>query len=141
MPRFHRTFAVVILAALITGVGVDPAPAALAPSTVKKMKDGATDVLQVKITKVEKKGVEGGRLRLVYTATVTKVDRSKSGRKVGDSIRIASYRHVALLPRIGPKNPPLLDADWIGTVYLNASKVEGPYKLAVFGHSFVAKGD
>ncbi|MCG8583910.1 MAG: hypothetical protein MI757_04270 [Pirellulales bacterium] len=130
-----------IAASLVGSVFVAPAGAALSPETIKEMKAEATDLVEVKITKVTRTGRSGDELNLVYSATVTKVDRSKSGIKAGDSIEISSYRVVSLVPRPGPKNPPLLKAGWTGKVYLNAPEGRGPYKIAVYGHSFVAKGE
>jgi hypothetical protein len=141
MSRTSQALTSAIVFALITALLPRLATAALAPGTVEKMKAKATDVLHLKIAKVEKKGTSGIQLKLVYTATVLKVERTKSGRKAGDSIQIASYRIIALLPPPGPKNPPLLEAGWVGTIYLNAPKADGPYKIAVYGHSFVGKDE
>ena len=93
-----------------------------------------------KVTKVKKTGAtSSGRVDFEVTAEVTKVDRSKSGRKVGDTIKFESYHN--LVPVIGPLSPPKLKAGWTGTVYLSAAEGDSPYKLAVYGHSFVAKDE
>ena len=86
------------------------AHAELPPGAYEELKAKATDVLTVKITKVEKKdtGNSDDMRDVIYTAEVTKVERSKSGRKVGDSIKIGSYRLKPGVELAGPKIPPLL---------------------------------
>ena len=137
MKRPNPTLVVtVVVLSLILNSRVN---AALAPSTIKKKKDAASDVLEVRITgaKVKSTGYKGTYFRseLEYEAKVIGVVRAKSGTQVGDRISISSYRLKGLLPP-GPRNPPLLDKGWQGTIYLNKLSGEMRFGIAVFGHSF-----
>ena len=115
--------------------------AAISPSNIKRMKEEATVVLQVTITEatVTQTDVKLGYWRKVvaYTATVTEVTRSTSGTKRDDSITIHSYRLGGLLPP-GPKNPPMLQEGWQGTVYLNRTEGDKQFRIGLHGHSFEA---
>lgn len=128
--------AVVAVAFVLAAV---PAPAALSPGKVKKMKEEATDVVSVTITKstVTSSQLKLGykRKEITYEAVVTGVTRSTSGTNMGDRISIRSYRLSGLLPP-GPANPPLLTKGWKGTIYLNQVEGDQQFQIAVFGHSF-----
>ena len=116
--------------------------AAISPANVKKMQDEATDVLRVTITNatITKTEVNLGywRKEVAYEATVTGVARSASGTEQDDAITIRSYHQGGLLPP-GPKNPPMLNEGWQGTVYLNKIEGDKQFRIAVHGHSFEAK--
>ena len=119
------------------------ASAALSPGTVKKMKDKATDVVSVTISKatVTKTTIHlgYGRKEITYEAVVDGVTRSKSGTKRNDRITIQSYRMTGLRPP-GPANPPELKKGWKGTIYLNKIEGEKQFRIGVYGHSFEPAG-
>ena len=119
-------------------VAAESALAELPPGAYENLKTNATDVLMVKITKVEMQKGQGVFQDIVYTAEVLKVDRSKSGRKVGDTIQISSYRLRS--PSFeGPRIPSLLKTGWTGKAYLNAAKGNAGHRLAAYGESFEAE--
>lgn len=129
----------IFVACTVLSFAMNSASGALPPGAIAEMKKDATDLLEIEVGKVEKRDVEDARMLVKCTAKVTKVDRSKSGRKPGDTIHITYYRTLKQIP--GPKNPPLVTPGWKGKVYLNAGKAAGNYELAVFGHSFVGEGE
>ena len=136
MNSAYRYFVCSLVALAVTSLGAR-SQAALAPSKIEELKEKATDVLQITISKTTvnetKLGLGYMRKELSYDAVVSGVTRSASGTKAGDTISIHSYHLNGLTPP-GPKNPPLLEKGWTGTVYLN--KTEGGFRIAVFGHSF-----
>ncbi len=112
--------------------------AVLPPGATDDLKKNATDKIRVQITKVEKLPASKnpkGYMKLLYTAKVIKVDRTKSGVKVGTTIKIDAYHWT--VPFAGPTNPPLLKKGWKGGIYLNAVDAKtGKFKLAAYGDSF-----
>ena len=115
------------------------APAALPPGSYEKLKAEAQEKLAIKILEVETKKQSDRRLDVLFTAEVLAVDRSETGLKSGDTIRIQSYRWTKSYA--GPKNPPLLPVGWTGIAYLNKAESEAKeadhiYSLAAYGDSF-----
>ena len=141
MNHMQNRFFISSAAAMVLLLAVSSSFAALPPGAVDAMKKDATDHVALKIIKVQRIKSEkktAGYINLVYTAKVTKVKRSKSGLKPGAVITIKAYHwsKAGLLPP-GPKNPPLLKADWVGSIYLNAVDLKKHhFKLAAYGHSF-----
>jgi hypothetical protein len=114
-------------------------PAALPPGSYEKLKAEAQEKLAIKILEVETKKESDRRLDVLFTAEVLTVERSETGLKSGDTIRIQSYRWTKSYA--GPKNPPLLPVGWTGIAYLNkadsdAKEADHVYSLAAYGDSF-----
>ena len=120
---------------------IGSAHAAISPSKIKEMKDDSSDVLEVTITRATVTGRQVNlgywRKEVAYEATVAGVVRSASGTKQDETITIHSYHQGGLLPP-GPKNPPLLEEGWQGTIYLNKIEGENQFRIGVHGHSFEA---
>ena len=131
-----------------------PANAELSPSKVKELRDQSEEVLKVKVLAVTKgelvepkDPLADPKIPVTYSVKVEKVIRSKSGVKPGEELQIESYirppapKDAEGKPLFtfapGPLPPSLLALDWVGTVYLDGTKVPGTLKISVFGHSFV----
>jgi len=131
------TAAVALCAVLMT------ARAELPPGAYEELKKNASEVLTVKILKVETPEGKKGHFLVLLTARVLGVTRSKSGVEKGQTISIASY-HVTEKARkegfVGPRIPPLLSAGWTGTVCLNKNPDKKAYDIAAYGESFEKTG-
>ena len=135
-PRHRLYFSVIVLVTMAANTAI----AALAPDTVARQKTKAPEVLKVEITTVAKGEAKGEDQKIVYTAKITAVVRSKSGYAVGDTIKIHSYirnPHHKGLPMPGPQKPSLHEPGWQGTVFMAPLKQKNELKIAVYGHSFV----
>lgn len=144
-----KTFVLTALAfSIVCTTHACVAKAALAPDTIKEMKDKAANVFNVEIVEVKQgEASPKGRIAVEYQAKVLDVVRSKSGIKAGDTITInlqivnpkkaktKEGQVEALVDLIGPKQPTLLTKGWRGKVYLNSSDNK-KFGIAVFGHSF-----
>lgn len=125
--------ALVLLAFVSTTLG------ALPPGSYEKLKAEAQEKLTIKIVAVEKKAQSDRRLEVLFTAEVLEVERTQTGLKLGDMIKIQSYRWTKRYA--GPTNPPLLPVGWVGIAYLNQVEDDAPgatkiYTLAAYGASF-----
>jgi hypothetical protein len=127
------TVTIGLCAALVT------ARAELPPGAYEELKKNASEVMTVKILKVETPEGKEGYFHVFFTAQVLEVTRSKSGVEKGQTIRIGSY-HVTEKARkegfVGPRIPPLLPVGWEGKVYLNKKQDKKVYDLAAYGESF-----
>lgn len=127
------TATVALCAALVT------TRAELPPGAYEELKKNASEVLTVKILKVETPEGKKGHFLVLLTAKVLGVTRSKSAVEEGQTISIASY-HVTEKARqagfVGPRIPPLLSAGWTGKVYLNKNQDKKVYDIAAYGESF-----
>jgi hypothetical protein len=125
--------AIGLCAALVT------ARAELPPGAYEELKKNASEVMTVKILKVQTPEGQKGHFRVVFTAKVLEVMRSKSGVEKGQTVRIASY-HVTEKARkegfVGPRIPALLPVGWEGKVYLNKKQDKQAYDIAAYGESF-----
>ncbi len=143
MHHLFRNVLVVVTSVACSFVA-DPASAAMSPGTIKKMKEKATDVLGVTVTKASVNSVlKLGYIRkeIVYEAVVTGVKRSASGTAKNARISIQSYHLVGGLLPPGPANPPMLRKGWTGTIHLNKlDNSKKLFRIAVHGHSFERKG-
>jgi hypothetical protein len=130
---------VVLSAAIGLCAALVIARAELPPGAYEELKKNASDVMTVKILKVETPEGKKGHFHVFYTAKVLEVTRSTSGVELGQTLRIASY-HVTEKARkegfVGPKIPPLLRKGWEGTVYLNKSQDKQVFDIAAYGESF-----
>ena len=113
--------------------------AELPPGAYEELKKNASDVLTVKILKVQTPEGRKGHYRVLFTAKVLEVTRSQSGVEMGQTLRIASY-HVTEKARkagfVGPRIPRLLPVGWEGRVYLNKKQDKTDYDIAAYGESF-----
>ncbi len=120
---------------------VAPSHAELPPGTYEKLKKNASEVLTIRILKIETPEGRVGHFQVFFTAKVLGVTRSKSGVKIGQTLRIASY-HVTEEARkqgfVGPRIPPLLPGGWEGKAYLNKKQDKKLFDLAAYGESFEA---
>ena len=139
MKILRSIIPLLLIAVFSIVVYVAIAPAALPPGSYEKLKAEAQEKLAIKILEVETKKQSDRRLDVLFTAEVLAVDRSETGLKSGDTIRIQSYRWTKSYA--GPKNPPLLPVGWTGIAYLNKAESEAKeadhiYSLAAYGDSF-----
>ena len=139
MKILRSIIPLLLIAVFSIVVYVAIAPAALPPGSYEKLKAEAQEKLAIKILEVETKKQSDRRLDVLFTAEVLAVDRSETGLKSGDTIRIQSYRWTKSYA--GPKNPPLLPVGWTGIAYLNkadsdAKEADHIYSLAAYGDSF-----
>lgn len=129
---------ILITAFILSATIASSTRAALSGDAVDDLKKNASEKLQIEIIKVEQiqsKRSRKGYMNLRYTAKVTKVDRSKTGVKVGAEITIDAYHWT--VDFVGPANPPLLKKGWKGGVLLNpVDATKDQFKLAAYGHSF-----
>jgi len=127
------TATVGLCAALVT------ARAELPPGAYEELKKNASEVMTVKILKVQTPEGKKGHFHVFFTAKVLEVTRSKSGVEKGQTLRIASY-HVTEKARkegfVGAKIPALLPVGWEGKVYLNKNQDKKVYDIAAYGESF-----
>jgi len=116
-----------------------PARAELPPGAYEELKKNASEVMTVKILKVQTPEGKKGHFHVFFTAQVLEVTRSKSGVEKGQTLRIASY-HVTEKARkegfVGAKIPALLPVGWEGKVYLNKNQDKQVYDIAAYGESF-----
>jgi hypothetical protein len=130
-------------AALATAVALCAAAATsraeLPPGAYEKLKKDASEVITVRILKVETPEGREGHFRVIFTVKVLGVTRSKSGVQRGQRLHIASY-HVTEEARkagfVGPRIPPLLPVGWKGKVYLNKQQDKKWFDIAAYGESF-----
>jgi hypothetical protein len=140
VKKSRVTYGPVLLAATI-GLCAAPvtARAELPPGAYEELKKNASEVMTVKILKVETPEGKKGHFHVFFTAQVLEVTRSQSGVERGQTLRIASY-HVTEKARkagfVGPKIPPLLRVGWEGKVYLNKNQDKKVYDIAAYGESF-----
>jgi hypothetical protein len=122
-----------LCAALVTGRPELP------PGAYEELKKNASEVMTVKILKVETPEGKKGHFRVFFTAEVLEVTRSKSGVEKGQTLRIASY-HVTEKARkegfVGPRIPALLPVGWEGKVFLNKNQDKKVFDIAAYGESF-----
>ena len=115
------------------------ARAELPPGAYEELKKNASEVMTVKILKVQTPEGKKGHFHVFFTAKVLEVTRSKSGVEKGQTVRIASY-HVTEKARkegfVGAKIPALLPVGWKGKVYLNKNQDKKVYDIAAYGESF-----
>lgn len=140
MKKSRVTYGSVVLAATIgLCAALLTARAELPPGAYEELKKNASEVLTVKILKVETPEGKKGHFHVFYTAKVLEVTRSTSGVEKGQTLRIASY-HVTEKARregfVGAKIPPLLRVGWEGKVYLNKNQGKQVYDIAAYGESF-----
>jgi hypothetical protein len=130
---------VVLIAAVGLSVALVTARAELPPGAYEELKKNASEVMTVKILKVETPEGKKGHFQVLFTAKVMEVTRSKSGVEKGQTLRIASY-HVTEKARkqgfVGPRIPRLLPVGWEGRVYLNKKQDKTVYDIAAYGESF-----
>ena len=111
----------------------------LPPGAYEELKKNASEVMTVKILKVETPEGKKGHFRVFFTAEVLEVTRSKSGVEKGQTLRIASY-HVTEKARkegfVGPRIPALLPVGWEGKVFLNKNQDKNVFDIAAYGESF-----
>jgi hypothetical protein len=118
--------------------------AELSPGAYEQLLADAQEVYRLKITSVaEQPADSSGVQHFQCEAEILGVERSKAGRKPGDTIRFATYYVPPEVLRrgfAGPKNPPLVKAGWEGLVYLNPSAAGkgSVLQLAAYGRSFVS---
>ena len=128
-----------LVAAVALFAGIATSRAELPPGTYEKLKENASEVLTVKVLKVETPEGREGHFLVLFTAKVLRITRSKSGVVKGRTITIASY-HVTEKARkegfVGPRIPPLLSPGWKGRVYLNKKQDKKAYDIAAYGESF-----
>ena len=122
-----------LCAALVT------ARAELPPGAYEELKKNASEVMTVKILRVQTPEGKKGHFHVFFTAEVLEVIRSKSGVEKGQTLRIASY-HVTEKARkegfVGAKIPALLPVGWEGKVFLNKNQDKLVYDIAAYGESF-----
>jgi hypothetical protein len=111
----------------------------LPPGAYEELKKNASEVMTVKILKVETPEGKKGHFRVFFTAEVLEVTRSKSGVEKGQTLRIASY-HVTEKARkegfVGPRITALLPVGWEGKVFLNKNQDKKVFDIAAYGESF-----
>ena len=139
MKKSRVTNCSVLTAAVALCAGLMTAHAELPPGAYEELKKNASELLTVKILKVETPEGKKGHFLVLLTAKVLGVTRSKSGVEKGQTISIGSY-HVTKKARkegfVGPRIPPLLSAGWEGKVYLNKNQDKNVYAIAAYGESF-----
>ena len=140
MKKRRVTEGSILLAATISlCAALATARAELPPGAYEELKKNASEVMTVKILKVQTPEGKKGHFRVVFTAKVLEVTRSKSGVEKGQTVRIASY-HVTEKARkegfVGAKIPSLLRKGWEGSVYLNKNQDKQVYDIAAYGESF-----
>ncbi len=130
---------VVLIAAIVLCVALVTARAELPPGAYEELKKNASEVVTVKILKVETPEGRKGHFQVIFTAKVLEVTRSKSGVEKGQTLGIASY-HVTEKARregfVGPRIPRFLPVGWEGRVYLNKKQDKTVYDIAAYGESF-----
>jgi hypothetical protein len=138
MPTLKKLFGIVAL--LTIAAFAAPARAELPPGAYDELKRKAQELLQIRIDAVkEKEPISAAMRNFECTATVLRVDRSKSKLARGAKIKFDSYY---VTPEafergfVGPKSPPLLAAGWTGRIYLNREEGKTDYSLAAYGRSF-----
>lgn len=135
LPRLIAIYFVTALCLLLTdSIGY----CELAPGSYEELKKEAVEVLKVEILNVQTNLLDE---KVIFTAKVIEVKRSKTQLKKGQDIRIHSYHFTT--PRKGAANPPLLAKGWSGIVYLNKGTghpgdedKKNDYCIAAYGHSF-----
>jgi hypothetical protein len=140
VKRRRVTYCSVVLPATVTlCTALVTARAELPPGAYEELKKNASEVMTVKILKVETPEGKKGHFQVLFTAKVLEVTRSKSGVEKGQTLRIASY-HVTEKARkegfVGPRIPRLLPVGWEGRVYLNKKQDKTVYDIAAYGESF-----
>jgi hypothetical protein len=114
--------------------------AELPPGAYEELLKEATEVLDVRITKVmDASATPTDQPQLICDATVLAVKRSKSGIKQGETIQFNSY-YVTDAARqrgwAGPKIPPRLSVGQVWRISLKAGEDGKPFELAAYGRSF-----
>lgn len=136
MNRWKRVSVVAIAAGICLVATVNSAVAELPKAAYDELKAKASDVVQLRISKVTSKETRKGYLKLHCTAEVLGVTRSKSRMKKGDEIQFHSYRWTLRRPPPGPSNPPMMRKGWKGLVYLKKTEDKKDFDIAAYGQSF-----
>jgi hypothetical protein len=138
MSTHKKLYGFVTLIAIATLA--PPALAELPPGAYDELKRDAQELVQIRIDRVKEKEPISAEMRnFECTASVVKVDRSKTRLAPGARIKFESY-YVS--PKAfqrgfaGPQSPPLLAAGWTGKIYLNREEGKTDYTLAAYGRSF-----
>jgi hypothetical protein len=98
-------------AGVVLAILAVPVRAELALRVYREMQKKAPEFLQIKVTGVKTETTKKEALTIVHVAVeakVVKVERSETGLKKGDAIRIVYIRTIRKRPIIGPSQVPLV---------------------------------
>lgn len=107
------------------------ARAELPPYVYAEWKEKSPEVLTIQAQEVTNNGDA-----ITVSAKVTAVERSGSGLKPGDAIRISYHSIKQNMP--GPSEAAILEKGKRYRAYLSKNETDGDYGLAAKGHSFTA---
>ena len=108
---------IVAVVSLMVTASCDSVKALPAPGTYEKRRKEATEVLQLRVVKIQKKGQDEEAEYFICDAKVVAVEKSVAGNKKGDIIQFETF--YLSLKVVGPARPPRLRVGWYGRVYLN----------------------
>ncbi|MDP1588914.1 MAG: protease complex subunit PrcB family protein [Prosthecobacter sp.] len=111
--------------------GAPAARAELPPYVYAEWQAKSPEVLTIQAHEVKN---DGGAITV--NAKVTAVERSGSGLKPGDTIRIGYHSVKQTMP--GPSEAAILEKGKSYQAYLSKNEADGDYGLAAKGHSFAA---
>lgn len=116
---------------LAFAAGIPLVRAELPPSVYAEWQAKSPEVLTIQAREVTN---DGGAI--TASAKVTAVERSGSGLKPGDTIRIGYHSVQQTMP--GPSEAAILEKGKSYRAYLSKNETDGDYGLAAKGHSFAA---
>jgi hypothetical protein len=115
--------------------------AELPPSAYWQMQQGASEHLDVQILSFKRAQIGGGMERLMWTAKITRVYRSKSRLKVGNKVAFSIEQNDGKKPGwVGPSLAPGLSKGTKTMVFLNSTGSKS-FVLAKRGRSFETMAD
>ena len=103
------------------------AQAELPPGSYNKLRADAEEALTIQVTDIARNSDN----QVYVSAKVLGVERSKSGLKKGDSIRL---KYSPAKPKVGPAPPPIPEKDGVYPAFLN--KKGDDFEPAAHGSSF-----
>ncbi len=129
-PLFLTLLVIVIAMAIVT-----TSFAELPPGSYDKMRVDADSAVTILVTSLKATDAHDGK-EVVFEAKVLGVERSKSGIKKGDSIKVGYFARDPGKPIAGPRPIPILERDSVHPAFLERDAHPGVYKPAAHGESF-----
>jgi hypothetical protein len=132
-----------VLTAVLTALALAPmtATAEISEQAYRQLKSDASEVLNIRVTKVTQVQSDEDMIHYHIEAVVRSVVRSAAGHQPNSTIKFSSYYVRPEARRngfVGPQSPPKLQKGWTGRVYLGGENgnLENPIGPAAYGRSF-----
>lgn len=138
MTRILRAVAAFCLSAAIVLAALPTVRAELPPQVYQEYQNEAPEAVTLTVRSVkrtEKKETEFTSISIVAEARIDKVNRSATGLKPGDVIRIKYEHRKDREPMPGPSQPDIVTEGASYPAFLEKQK-DGTYGIAARGYSF-----